>query len=608
MYPEFNYRWEWDLHSSPETLWPLISDTNRFTRDTQVPSVQYRAKANTRLTNARKHLRLFRFGVAVEWEEEPFEWVRPYRFGVMRRYTRGPIAEMRTLIEFTPQADGGTHLAYNVWARPRNPLGLIAIPIQIGFLSAYEFDRAMRHYDQVAQGQAQAVQYSGRAQLASGGRERLANLRNTLLQQGATSHLVAQLVDLIQRADDFTLSHLRPYALADMWSAPRRDVLELFLRATRLGLLEFRWDVLCPLCRNAKATRATLGDLPGHVHCDTCNIDYEANFDRSVELTFRPNPAIRVIDERDYCVGGPQLTPHIVAQQFLTAGEMRSLKLPLESGRYRLRALELRGSQALAASDDGATEFVILARPNGWPSDEPQLALMPVLKLENQTTAEQLLILERTAWSDQAVTAAEVTTLQLFRDLFANEALRPGEKISVGSLTLVFTDLRNSSQLYRQVGDAVAFGWVMTHYDVLRENIEAEGGAIVKTIGDAVMAVFVHPVNAMRAMLKAQHELAHPPEGQQPLQLKAGLHYGPCIAVRLNDRLDYFGTTVNLAARLPDLSPHGGIIISAEIRADPEVIDYISSVADLVQAEPIEAKIKGFDTERLDLWRVKLIE
>ena len=113
-------------------------------------------------------------------------------------------------------------------------------------------------------------------------------------------------------------------------------------------------------------------------------------------------------------------------------------------------------------------------------------------------------MLERTAWSDEAATAAEVTALQTFRDLFAAEALRPGEPISVGSLAVVFTDLRGSTRYYRDVGDAPAFGSVLQHLDLLREAVAAEGGAVVKSMGDAIMAVFARPLPAVRAMQVAQ--------------------------------------------------------------------------------------------------------
>ncbi len=604
---EYHYRWEWQLRASPEALWPLVSDTNRFNRDTGVPAVEQRLNPGERLTNARRTLRLFRFGIPVEWEEEPFEWVYPYRYGVARRYSHGPIAEMRTLAELTPQPGGGTRLVYDVWARPRNLLGYIAIPAQIGGLSYRSFDKTFRRYDSVAsktQPSPLALDATGRVEFAPGGRARLAALRQTLLARGAPADILDPLVELIESADDLALFRLRPYALADYWEKPRRTVLEVCLWATRVGLLNFQWDVLCPLCRGPKQGGDSLGQLQSKVHCDSCNIDFDVNFDRSVELVFRPNPAIRPTAASSFCVGGPQVTPHIIAQQLLPPHERRDVGLLLKEGRYRLRTLELRGGRFIAAAHDGAPEAAITARADSWPDDELRLSLTPTLHLENATDQEQLMLLERTAWSDQAATAAEVTTLQVFRDLFANEALRPGERISVGSLTILFTDLRDSTRLYRESGDAVAFGRVMSHFDILRAAIAAEEGAVVKTIGDAVMAVFLRPVSALRAILNAQEALTSPTDGTPPFELKVGIHAGPCVAVTLNDRLDYFGSTVNIASRLEGLSgAHGGIVISSAIHDDPEVAEWRASGA--VSAEPFEAELKGFEGERFTLWSVK---
>ncbi|MBC7910364.1 MAG: adenylate/guanylate cyclase domain-containing protein, partial [Pyrinomonadaceae bacterium] len=241
---------------------------------------------------------------------------------------------------------------------------------------------------------------------------------------------------------------------------------------------------------------------------------------------------------------------------------------------------------------------------SGWTNEELKLSLMPSLDLKNSTDNEQLFILERMAWSDQSATAAEVTALQVFRDLFSNEALRPGEQISVGTLTMLFTDLRGSTQLYREIGDAPAFGRVMSHFDVLREIIKEEDGALVKTIGDAVMAVFRRPAAALRAILKAQKILAAPPDGSLPLMLKVGIHAGPCIAVTLNDRLDYFGGTVNMAARLEGLSTGGDVIISPTVYADPEVAELLEEPVNHLAAEPFEMTLKGFDEERFMLWRI----
>src|SRR5262249_566082 len=211
------------------------------------------------------------------------------------------------------------------------------------------------------------------------------------------------------------------------------------------------------------------------------------------------------------------------------------------------------------------------ASSDGWSSEEIEISPKCDLKFENGTADEQLFILERTEWSDDAATAAEVTAVQMFRDLFAREALRPGEQISVGTLTVLFTDLKNSTRLYREIGDATAFGRVMNHFDVLKQTIAEQDGALRKTIGDAVMAVFRRPGNGVRARVDDEEGLGNPADGVLPLTLKAGMHTGPCIAVTLNDRLDYFGSTVNLAARLEGQSTGGDVVISTAVYADPEV-------------------------------------
>lgn len=600
-YPQFHYRWNWQLESSPEALWPLVSDTNRFNCDTGVPAVQ---QDQEDARNGRRRLRLKRFGVGIEWEEEPFEWLRPYRFGVVRRYTGGPVAEMRIQAELVPQSEGHTKLHYDVSARPRNPLGLLAIPIQIGVLSRGRFGAAFRHYDQLAAQGKSVLDHpaAGKVELASGGSERLTRFRDTLLQQGADPAIVSRLVETIEHGDDIVVARMRPYALADVWGLPRRQVLETFLWATRVGLLNFRWDVVCPFCRGAKETTESLGEMDSGVHCNSCNIDFTANFEQLVELTFRPNPAVREVDVGEFCVGGPQVTPHIVAQQLLGPGAKRTLLPPLEPGRYRIRTLGLPGGQYLVGDPDGPAEITIRATSAGW-AEERRIGLHPTLRLENATDAEQLFIFERMAWTDQSATAVEVTTLQVFRDLFASEALRPGEKLSVGSLVILFTDLRGSTRLYREIGDAPAFGRVMSHFDVLRDAIADEGGALIKTIGDAVMAAFNRPAPAVRAILQAQQVLANPTDGMVPLGLKSGIHMGPSIAVTLNQRLDYFGSTVNAAARLEGLSHGNDIVISGAVRSDPEVAALLEEGSFIV--EPIEASLKGFEEERFELWRVE---
>jgi len=605
-YREIHHRWEYDLKSDPEQLWPFVSDTNRFNRDTGLPAIEETTSTKKqRLRNARRRLHLTAYGFDVEWEEQPFEWVRPIRFGVTRNYTKGPVAELRALAELTPLTAGGTRLSYDVWATPKTFLGALSLPFQIKYINGPKFARVFKKYDEIASATgAVAAQADSNREFSATTLIRISNIQERLIAEGSNPSLVGRLISFIRNAEDFSVSRIRAYELADEWKEPRRDVLTTCLRATRAGLLDLQWDLLCPLCRGAKETSASLHDLSSNMHCETCRIDFNANFDRFVEVTFRPTASIRLTENKEYCVGNPQNSPHVVAQQLLPAHGSRSLSLPLEPGHYRLRVLELAGDQRILVDEHGDASARITVGRATWTCEEINLAPTSAVQLENTTDAEQLLILERTAWNDQAATAAEVTALQVFRDLFSAEALRPGEQISVGTLTVLFTDLRHSTRLYREIGDATAFGRVMNHFDILKREIAAADGALVKTIGDAVMAVFRSPAAAVRAMLNAQRILAEPPDGSSPLILKAGLHTGPCIAVTLNERLDYFGSTVNMAARLEGLSTGSDVIISATVYDDAEVRELISS-SDNLSAEPFEMELKGFVEERFKLWRVQ---
>lgn len=602
-YREFHYRWQYELKASPETLWPFVSDTNRFNRDTSVPALE--VEKGKRLRNARRRVKLSIFGLPVQWEEQPFEWVRPTRFGVSRSYTKGPIAELNVLGVLSPKPEGGTLFVYELRARPKTLLGFVAIPLQIGFAASRKFRKAFRRYDELAgvetlvpavPSDTDSVAFN--EVLAS----RLATASARLKSDGAVASVVDRLVLFVQQADDFALARIKPYQLADEWHEPRRAVLEACLRATRVGLLDLQWELLCPLCRGSQGGGNSLSDLDSNAHCDTCRIDFTVNFDRFVELTFRPNDAIRRLDVKDYCIGSPQRTPHVVVQQLLAANAERELELPLETGNYRLRALELSSELPVKVTNEGMARTVVAVSERGWSAEELTIAPRSLVQLRNETDAEQLLILERLAWSDQAATAAEVTALQIFRDLFSSEALRRGEQFSVGTLTVLFTDLKSSTQLYREIGDATAFGRVMNHFDVIKKLIAEEDGALVKTIGDAVMAVFRRPASALKAMLSAQEKLASPPPGIAPLTLKAGIHTGPCIAVTLNDRLDYFGSTVNMAARLESLSTGNDVIISNALYDDPEVRALLESEG--FTATKFQHELRGFVGEQFELWRI----
>jgi class 3 adenylate cyclase len=218
-------------------------------------------------------------------------------------------------------------------------------------------------------------------------------------------------------------------------------------------------------------------------------------------------------------------------------------------------------------------------------------------------------IVESRAWVADALTADRMTALQAFRDLFSEDVLRPGDEVSIGRVTLLFSDLRGSTALYQKIGDATAYHLVRDHFAFLAQTIRDHQGAIVKTIGDAVMAAFARPEDGLAAAVAIQRQVASfnhehpvgddagdgPGNGGDAIAIKLGLHQGPCIVVTLNDRLDYFGSTVNLAARLQGQSRGGDIVLSREIAEDPAVAPILDRLAgEGVPAQRDQAALKGF--------------
>jgi len=596
MTKEYHYKWEWSLGASPEALWVFASDTNRFNRDTGLPPMQLLG-----IQNGVKRVKFKIPLLNVVWDEEPFEWTYPYRFGILRRYHTGPIKEMRVDCRLE-RRENGTHLSYEVWAVSRNLLGDLAIPLVIGLYSAKRFGDAFKKYDEFASSPNLGLGTQPGQHLSLNARIRFETFCERM--PNADTETMDHLFAYLQNADDLSIQRLRPYALADGWGLSRRTVLETFLHATREGLLDMYWDMLCPACRGVTEDHKRLGALSGHSHCDTCQIDFDVHFDHNVEVIFRPNQIIRKVDAQvEFCVGSPQRQPHIIFSLVVPPHEQLPFHTVLQDGRYRLSASSIEGSQVLKADAEGPSTRDFHADKVGWSSEFLPVGLSPQIRLFNDTDSAQTFQLERVTWSDQAATAADVTTLQVFRDLFSSEVLRTGEEVSVGSLTLLFTDLRNSTKLYQEIGDAPAFGRVREHFDILEAVVAREDGAVVKTMGDAVMAAFRKPVSAVQAIWTVQKELAA--RGVPPLSIKVGIHHGPCIVVNLNDRLDYFGSTVNVAARLPHFSNGGELILSADVRNDPEVNQFLEEHAAPNSITRFQGEVRGYSTS-MDMWRVKI--
>ena len=116
------------------------------------------------------------------------------------------------------------------------------------------------------------------------------------------------------------------------------------------------------------------------------------------------------------------------------------------------------------------------------------------------------------------------------------------------------------------------------HFAFLSERVQRHNGCIVKTVGDAIMAAFYDPADAVRSALSIQDEVASFNRGRADggIVLKLGLHLGSCIAVTVGGLLDYFGSVVNTASRLERQCRGGEVVMSEAVLADAEAREVLA--------------------------------
>jgi serine/threonine protein kinase/class 3 adenylate cyclase len=591
------YDFVWELESSPRQLWPYVSNTERLNRAAGLPAVRFTTDApRGERQGLRRFGRFRKAGLTAAWEEHPFEWVEARRMGVLREYTEGPFKWLVSTVDLEPRAGGGTTLRHRVQLEPHGLLGRTAAAVEVGVRGRRALDRIYRRVDAFLTGKlgspAVADPFEEPAAPPGAQRRRLDRLLDRLGGAGVVPDVAERLGDFLVHAPAQEVARIRPLALARRLGLDPDQVVAACLHGAREGLLVLLWDILCPVCRIPSEVRDTLRALREHGRCEACGLDFELDFANSVELIFRAHPEVRATELGVYCVGGPAHSPHVVAQVRVGAGERVELDLALSEGAYRLRGPQLPYVLDFRVDPSAPLARWDLDLARGLPPDWPRAlrAGRQVLALANESGEELLARLERAAPRADALTAARASTLALFRELFPGEVLAPGQLVSVATVTLLVTDLDRAGELYEGLGDARAFTLLHEHFRLLDQRIRRHGGAVVKTVGEGVLAAFSEPMGAVQAALGMQALLAQSAD-LGGLRLRVGVHRGPAMAATFNDQLDYYGATVRQASRLPGLARGGEVILTQAVAGDPQVAALLAARG--LEGELLEADLPG---------------
>jgi class 3 adenylate cyclase len=442
--------------------------------------------------------------------------------------------------------------------------------------------------------------------------------------------VVSKLESLIRDGSDFDLFRVNPLRYATERGVEESEAIDLFLHAAKSGLFVMEWAIVCVSCANVFKSFRNLEKLDPHFQCNACQMKNSANLDEYIQVMFTVSPKVRDIllhhperltaesryfeyqlskDAKAQIDGNsiPQvLKSWTLLLEYLDPGETTSLNADLESGALVFRDVITSSSVAFLVIDGtppGKSSFLLSLSEDGF--DDPEAGFSPLtletpigdidfptvhfigpnsisVQVENTTNRTVSLWAVRypplDSFTPQKIefdpflSAKRTLSTQTFRQLFRSELVSKEEALTVNDLTFLFTDLKGSTSMYDEIGDATAYNLVRLHFDVLARAVAENSGAIVKTIGDAVMATFIDPTDAVKASLAMFEELEQLNDTiSARLELKVGVHRGHTIAVTLNDRVDYFGQTVNIAARTQQLAVAGEIYVTSDVYETPGV-------------------------------------
>jgi class 3 adenylate cyclase len=447
----------------------------------------------------------------------------------------------------------------------------------------------------------------------------LENLMTEVEQARSWSpRVISKFETLIRGDDDLSVYRVNPLTFARDRAIAEAEAIDLFLHATRCGLFEMRWDVLCPQSGMVLDSFGALRTLKTHYVCGLCDVTGDTNLDDFIKVSFSVSPQIRRLPfhdpdslsvedfhwklrfANDGRLPGQQvrfldfLYGLVRGLTFLPPGATTVLRAELGPGALSGTNVQTQAGLVLPiAGETAATPTLLRIRYDGQRFSSALSAVPPgpvTIEVENTGATRGSLLLIN--WPpeilalpskpaldfDPYVSGGMLLARQTFRRLFRAERVDEKEGLGIRQVTFLFTDLKGSTAMYERLGDLNAYALVREHFTLLDAAAQENFGAVVKTIGDAVMAVFSRPADAIAAALRILQEIDrfNREHGEPAIILKIGAHCGPTIAVTLNENLDYFGQTVNVAARVQSLAEAGEICISEALYTAPGVRDLLS--------------------------------
>ncbi|OQY44858.1 MAG: adenylate/guanylate cyclase domain-containing protein [Candidatus Parabeggiatoa sp. nov. 2] len=456
----------------------------------------------------------------------------------------------------------------------------------------------------------------------------------SLLQYPILNHqAVKKLGEILKTLEDWSLFRINPLRFAKQQGLNENEIIDIFVHGAKIGLFDLSYHLVCPACHGIVHNHQSLGELEkDSFYCALCDIEEPTTLDEIVEVSFTLHPSVKELDINPfadllsylhyYFSTNYQMSEQAEAffkdnliKEFvvLTPDERQTISLEVASNQpYEIVSVEKNVAVMLdfnQSHGEQPKEIDIDLLPTAFAPSKIALPLGAYqFHLKNHTkNSVGCLVVKRDKKRYHEIvdhypttftpflTAKMLLNNQSFRDLFRVQQVSETFNVNVKNLTIMFTDLRGSTEMYDKAGDVFAYKLVQTHFKILTETVRQYSGAVVKTMGDAIMATFSRPLDGFLASLEMLSKIEQMnetwKEAGYEIGLKVGINEGPALAVVNDERIDYFGQSVNIAARVQGLAQAGEVWMTQSILESPEVTDKLLMSG--YQTQQHSASLKG---------------
>jgi len=332
------YYSQYHFNADTETLWPVLSDTSGINEQMGLSKIDFSE------SNGRRYGKSELGGRTHIWEEFPWQWEYGQYIYIERLYSAGWCLFVRVFIVLHENPTGGTDLTINFGWIPRDPFSALVLSIA--------GDGFMRRYGQAID-LLSGMQLGGRGDSSASGsagfvvpvqkmalvteNPQIDAIAEGLRAKDLPSSDISVFIDYFKKGTPSDLYRMRPKILAKQLGIADQDLLRLMLNATRDGLLNMSWDLICPHCRGVRKSVEHLWDIPQSGACEVCQIEFDTTDIDSLEISFHPNPTIKKSEETLFCSAEPAKKSHILIQKVLNPGQDHRVVLAYPEGRYRMR-------------------------------------------------------------------------------------------------------------------------------------------------------------------------------------------------------------------------------------------------------------------------------